>query len=282
MKIIEPSFKIEYLPKYETLLEKFEYFLRNCYKSEGRIGDGTDVCPQCHGGPYYPIPEDKLFPRACNVCVGRGKVQARPPSSVSMIRKYVTRMDDMNLVRQALFDANLGRLVPSVSFHDAHDGVLEHDVMTVRFVANRGFLAEITRHRHASFLVESTRYCLYTDEENPKKGQEVTVINPNFWTVGQPLSFSKSVQWQDSMEEAAGHYTELISLGAKPEEARDVLNMGLKTDIIETANFREWRYIFRMRGSKRAHPQMRQLILPLLMEVKKSHPVFFEDIYVEE
>lgn len=290
MKLIEPSFKIEYLPEYGALLNKLEYFLRNCYKSEGRVDDGMVICPMCNGAKYEPLEDDESPPapgilrlrNSCGQCKGFGRVHDHDPSCINMIRKYVTRMDDISQVREALFKAGLGRFVPSLSFHDAHEGVLEHDVITVRFIANRGFLAEMTRHRHASFLVESTRYCLYVDEEASNKNQEVTFIHPNFWPTKYPVSALKLEEWEAAMRDAQDHYTKLIALGAKPEEARDVLNMGLKTDIIETANIREWRYILRLRTSKRAHPQMRELTKPLLRRLKESYPVLFEDIYLEE
>jgi thymidylate synthase (FAD) len=73
----------------------------------------------------------------------------------------------------------------------------------------------------------------------------------------------------------------LIRLGATPQEARSVLPNSLKTEIVITFNLREWRHFFKLRCSKKAHPQMREVAVPLLAEFKKLIPVIFDDIIIE-
>jgi thymidylate synthase (FAD) len=73
---------------------------------------------------------------------------------------------------------------------------------------------------------------------------------------------------------------DLVKFGATPQEARSVLPNSLKTEVIMTANLREWRHFFRLRTSKAAHPQMREVTIPLLEELKTKIPVVFDNICV--
>ncbi len=152
-----------------------------------------------------------------------------------------------------------------------HESVLEHEKLTVKFVCDRGVTHEIVRHRIASYSQESTRYCNYSKD---KFGNELTFIRPCFWA-------DDSVEyavWKQAMEEIEKTYVKLISLGAKPEEARSILPNSLKTEIVCTMNLREWRHFFRLRTAERAHPQIREISVALLDELKKRIPVIFDDI----
>ncbi len=148
-----------------------------------------------------------------------------------------------------------------------HESVLEHVNITVRFICDRGVTHEIVRHRLVAYTQESTRYCNYA-----RKG--VTFIMPCFWKVG---SGHYNI-WLHAVERAEYAYNHLMESGATPQEARSVLPNSLKTEIVATANIREWRHILKLRCSKRAHPQMREIMVPLLKELKLALPVLFEDI----
>jgi thymidylate synthase (FAD) len=123
-----------------------------------------------------------------------------------------------------------------------------------------------------SFSQESTRYANYSKE---KFGREITVIRPFFWEVG---SF-KYALWRDAMELAEKKYMDLLDQGSTTQEARSVLPNSLKTDIVVTANMREWRLIFKLRCSKKSHPQMNQSMLPVLAEFYSRIPVLFDELY---
>lgn len=138
-----------------------------------------------------------------------------------------------------------------------HESVIEHASMTVRFICDRGVTHELVRHRLAAFSQESTRYCNYS---KGKFGGELTFIRPPFWRENS----HEFKSWAAAMAVAENVYLDLIDKGCKPQEARSVLPNSLKTEIVVTANVREWRHIFRLRCSKRAHPQMRQIMVPLL------------------
>jgi thymidylate synthase (FAD) len=155
-----------------------------------------------------------------------------------------------------------------------HESVLEHERITVRFVCDRGVSHELVRHRLASFSQESTRYCNYS---KGKFDGEVTFIIPPFGD-GSEYWTSQEIEWKAAMKDSERHYMNLIEMGWTPQYARSVLPNSLKTEIIVTANIREWRLILKQRTSSKAHPQMRQLMCPLLSELKKILPAFFEDI----
>lgn len=152
-----------------------------------------------------------------------------------------------------------------------HEAVLEHFSFSVRFVVDRGVSHEIVRHRLASYCQESTRYCNYV---NDKFGSEITVIKPYYLEEGS-VAFE---EWKTACRRAEEAYTWLIQAGYTPQEARAVLPNSLKTELIMTANLREWRHFFRLRTAAAAHPQMREVTVPLLREVQRRTPVVFEDI----
>lgn len=152
-----------------------------------------------------------------------------------------------------------------------HESVLEHEKITVRFVCDRGVTHEIVRHRIASYSQESTRYCNYSKD---KFGGEITFIRPCFWAEDD----EKFAVWKETMQSIEDSYVKLISLGAKPEEARSILPNSVKTEIMVTMNLREWRHFFKLRTAERAHPQIREIAIPLLNELKGLVPVIFDDI----
>jgi thymidylate synthase (FAD) len=156
-----------------------------------------------------------------------------------------------------------------------HESVIEHEKVSVRVICDRGVTHEIVRHRLASYSQESTRYCNYSKD---KFGNEITVIDPCFWKSGSEEDNEKLAVWKKSIEDAEKAYFKLLELGASPQEARSVLPNSLKTEIVMTMNLREWRHFFKLRTTKRAHPQMREIARPLLDEFKKRIPVIFDDI----
>lgn len=155
-----------------------------------------------------------------------------------------------------------------------HESVLEHAYMTVKFICDRGVSHELVRHRTASFTQESTRYCNYSKEGF---GNELTFILPP-WVTSTGHMDEACNTWRNAMLRAECAYLDLLRLGWKPEQARDVLPVSVKTEIVVTANLREWRTIFTQRAAKTAHPQMRELMVPLLAELKSAVPVMFDDI----
>ena len=150
-----------------------------------------------------------------------------------------------------------------------HESVLEHFSATFKIICDRGVMAELTRHRLAAFSVESTRFNDYSSE---KFGGDLTFIRPNFFYAEQYDI------WLGAIDKAEKNYKNIRRLGATPEQARAILPNSLKTEIVMTANLREWRHILKLRTDKAAHPQMRQVANMILEVLKEKLPIVFEDI----
>lgn len=155
-----------------------------------------------------------------------------------------------------------------------HEAVLEHGSLTVKFVCDRGVSHEIVRHRLAAYCQESTRYCNYSQE---KFGTEITVIKPLFFEKNTPAWN----MWKRACERCETAYFDLLNEGCSPQEARSVLPNSLKTEVVMTADVREWRHFLKLRCSPAAHPQMREVACELLSIMRECYPVFFEDIVIE-
>lgn len=164
-----------------------------------------------------------------------------------------------------------GPFVSKIANTFKHVSVIEHCSVTVRLICDRGVTHEIVRHRIAAYSQESTRYCNYAKE---KFGGEIAVIRPFFFEANS----IKYLIWRAAMEAAEESYIGLLNAGASAQEARSVLPNSLKTEIVMTANLREWQHVFKLRCSSKAHPQMQQLMKPLLAEFQKHLPELFADI----
>lgn len=155
-----------------------------------------------------------------------------------------------------------------------HHSVLEHCSVSVRFICDRGVSHEIVRHRLASYSQESTRYCNYSKE---KFGEEITVIDPRPHLDARTYS-ARFEAWLGAVKVAEHAYFFLLGQGTKPQMARSVLPNSLKTELVMTANLREWRHFFTIRTADTAHPQLVQITRPLLADFRNSIPVVFDDV----
>lgn len=161
-----------------------------------------------------------------------------------------------------------------------HEAMLEHYSFSVLFTVDRGVSHELVRHRLASFAQESTRYCNYSKDGF---GNEITVIEP--WYLSGTENISKHNHWYRAMENSEKQYFKMLEQGCTPQEARAVLPNSLKTDIVVTANLREWRHILNLRAAGttgKPHPQMTEVMIPLLKDLKSKIPVVFDDIELKE
>ena len=152
-----------------------------------------------------------------------------------------------------------------------HESVIEHVSITFKIICDRGISHEIVRHRLASYSQSSTRYCDYSGE---KFGGELTFIKPCFWAEDD----ENFLLWRETMATLEKNYLAMRKNGARPEEARSILPNSLMTEIFMTANLREWRHFLKLRTSKRAHPQMRQIALKIFDILNEKLPVIFSDI----
>lgn len=168
-----------------------------------------------------------------------------------------------------------------------HLSVIEHANLTARFISNRGMTHELVRHRLAAYSQESTRYCNYGNDHvkfiippwagNLKPGMYLSACidmdnNPVLGLSDNEILWAEQMFWNEKV------YKKLLKGGLSPQFARGVLPIDLKTEIVMTANLREWRHIFAMRCSPAAHPQIREIMLELLVLCRRFIPIIFDEI----
>jgi len=170
-----------------------------------------------------------------------------------------------------------------------HEAMIEFGDITVKFITNRGVTHELVRHRLCSFAQESTRYVNYGGSDiefirpvwcDPKVLQTGIYRVPFSGDIVKGDKATNAFLW--SLIQSENDYNVLLANGWRPEQAREVLPNALKTEIVVKANVREWRHIFKLRCSPKAHPQMVALMRPLLAEMKRMLPILFDDIYPGE
>jgi thymidylate synthase (FAD) len=158
-----------------------------------------------------------------------------------------------------------------------HLSVIEHESLSVRFIIDRGVSHELVRHRLCAFSQESTRYVKYDGEMEFIIPPWVRIQSHKDYLEGCHLDDAELV-WINALKTAEYSYRRLIEEGWQPQQARSVLPNSLKTEIVTTCNLREWRHILTLRTSKAAHPQIREVMVPLLAQLKQEIPVIFDEL----
>lgn len=193
--------------------------------------------------------------------INRGRILKQLEQAIRVCYKSEDRISEDSHVKivEKVIDSN-------------HLSTIEHENITVRFVCNRGFTHELVRHRLASFSQESTRYCNYSKD---KFGNSLTFIRPANFDIWTGLQQNL---WLDAMKDAEASYLAMIEAGAKAQDARGVLPIDIKTEIVMTTNLRHWREVLKQRTSPAAHPSMRQLMVPLHEEFMRILPEIFTEL----
>lgn len=202
-------------------------------------------------------------------------------SKLSLVEKFgrVCYKSEEKMTQDSLIKF-LKRIIES-----GHESVIEHFTFSVRFIIDRGVSHELVRHRLAAFSQESTRYCSYNKS---KFGNQITYIIPLWLTDIEPGEYN-TVELRNYSEATATWLLQMLSIESRymeltnrfnwtAQQARCILPNSLKTEILVTTNLREWRHIFKMRTPHDAHPQMREVMVPLFQELKSKVPVVFDDI----
>lgn len=153
-----------------------------------------------------------------------------------------------------------------------HTAMLEHFNITIKLLCDVGTYKDLTRHRHCSFAIESTRYCNYS---KGKFGNEISVIKPCNMDENSGIYHT----WLKAMNDMERAYMQMAEIGATPDQLRMILPHSTAASVILTANIREWRHIFNLRCAKAAHPSVRQIMLMTLNEFHNKIPVLFDDLY---
>lgn len=152
-----------------------------------------------------------------------------------------------------------------------HESVLEHEKVSIRMCCDIGVYKDLTRHRHASFSIESTRYCNYSKD---KFGNELTFIKPCNIDGSEELYSN----WIGTMDFIEKEYIAMSNNGAKPDQLRLLLPHSTAAEVYMTANIREWRHIFSLRAQKETHPAVQQVMIPLLRYFQETMPELFGSI----
>ena len=310
--------KAQFLPSvgYEDHLKRIEECGRVCYKSEDKITEDSakgfveglirrghesvlehvDYIIQCKGYTFREavsaieglryLGEDIMIRCTSDRTTGRDILSGNARMWRDFMRavvkyNFIGRPRVFGLLEGPLFDGVRITMEKHpdcwlISKEDLLPGMetLVHRSETARFVVDRGISHEIVRHRKASYSQESTRYCNYSAG---KFGNEITVISPCFWDEDT----DEFLDWYHAMWLDEQRYFMLLDKGATPQQARDVLPTSLKTEVIMTTNVMEWQHFFRLRTSPAAHPQMREVAIPLLEDACKILPGYFSTTDME-
>lgn len=163
-------------------------------------------------------------------------------------------------------DTSWDRFLRAVVLGHGDWSIVEHASATVDMLVDRGITHEVVRHRLFAFTQESTRFVNY------EKKMPAAFVMP------QAMNHESLLVWESAIHACEDAYKQLLAAGQPPQIARSVFPNALASRIIMTGNLRNWRHFFLMRTTKEAHPQMRQVTIPLLEEFKVKIPIIFDDI----
>ena len=299
MKLIKPEFKIIEPTGYtiDDIYKSIELAGRVSHKSEDKITETSAKdfvgrmlnmkhLATCEFGTVYLNIPNGLISQA----LYGNLVDKYSENAYSISVPYVEKTGLMSIGRAAI-TTNYRVLVENNWLDDlqylCEPTEYHHKRYTVKFICDRAIANEFVRHRKFSFLQESTRYCLYSSN---KFNNELTFIIPCwFEEMNQGIiKFEEGLYkdtycfqftegnkgkscsiWYNAMREAEEHYIELINLGWKAEEARDILPLSLKTELYMCGFAEDWKKFFELRCASNAHPQAKELAIPLKEEFIK-------------
>jgi thymidylate synthase (FAD) len=170
---------------------------------------------------------------------------------------------------EAQTETSWERFIRSVVMGKGDWSIVEHAVVTVDAVVDRGITHEWVRHRVGSYTQESTRFVNY-DKKMPAAFIMPAGLDPD-----------QAMIWNDAIVFVENSYKDLIKAGVTPQIARSVFPNALASRIVTTYNLRNWRHFLLMRTTREAHPQMREVTVPLLQEFQAKIPILFDDIEPE-
>lgn len=294
MKLIKPSVEIiEQQPGLEGIYRQIEYAGRICYRSSNKITEDSAkpfVDRMIKSGHHSVLEHGTIYLKTVRYIDKRGRELGDKlgltESDFSVPGKPEYRYDDKHYYFKYKNNPYSKLIDKSIDGIDIHYIITNYRVLiengwlddlrfqcepteyhekriTVKFICDRGILAEFTRHRAFSFSAESTRYCNYSKS---KFGNELTFIEP-CWSYEKPIRDGLP-EFRTALSEVENHYLFLIEKGWKPQEARAVLPNALKTELVMTGFVSDWKHFFDLRCAPSAHPQARELAIPLEEEFK--------------
>lgn len=278
MKLIKQSFEIlDQQCGLEGIYKQIEISGRTCYKSEDKITEdsakefvdrmiksGHGAMLE-HGTVYLAMPMETMLPIEAN---GWGKYTKNPYSKGFKVynangQKRVAITTNLRVLVENGWLDDLQYICEPTEYHEKR--------ITVKFITDQGILREFTRHRVFSFAVESTRYCNYSKN---RFSHEITFIQPNWisdkdienyhmdfgYFTDQDTNHITAVnRFISALKNAEYFYMELIKLGWKPQQARNILPLATKCDMVMTGFVSDWKHFFKLRDATSAHPQAQEL-----------------------
>lgn len=201
------------------------------------------VEPIIYVEPYDGVRIMKRLERACRTCY-RSEDKVTEDSYKNLLKNCINR---------------------------GHESILEHEKISIRMICDIGVYKDLTRHRIASFSIESTRYCNYGKDKFDNQIKFIKPVNIQEGTTEFGL-------WYNSMNVIEKTYNEMSRLGCTPDQMRMILPHSTAAEVNMTANIREWKHILSLRCSNRTHPAIQQLLIPLLLKFKTDMPEIFDGV----
>ncbi|MDR1697072.1 MAG: FAD-dependent thymidylate synthase [Rickettsiales bacterium] len=199
------------------------------------------------------------------------------PLDGDYILKFIERVARTCYKSENLITEDSAKKMVAALIKSGHTAMIEFFDVAVRFQCDLGFYKDVTRHRMASFAIESTRWCNYGKD---KFDNELKFTRPVHILPDTP----EYAIWLDTMQMIEKNYLAMAALGAKPDALRMLLPHSINAEVNIKANLREWRHIFQLRGSadSHAHPSIKHLMGGVLREFQRQIPIIFDDIIAAE
>jgi len=273
IRLLNPSFDVWEQKSPEKQIERAG---RICYKSEDKIAEGTAEAfvDRMKANKHYAMLEHGTIylKKQCEVNTDHyqdfvnfiEKYKRNPYSKVV----YIESGEGLFKNVFAYITTNLRVLVENGWEYDRKYEVNvtpnHYRRITVHFTLDMGVGREFTRHRVFSFAQESTRYCNYCKE---KFGGSIAAIEPEWYKNTDNEEAKK--EFEEAIDDANKHYNKLVSFGLTAQEARCVLPLATKSELVMTGFIDEWMHFFDLRalGTTGApHPDAKTLAVPLMTE----------------
>lgn len=275
MKLIKPSFEIlDQQPGLEGIYKQIEISGRTCYKSEDKITENSAkefVDRMIKSGHGAMLEHGTVYLKTPNNVVDKGfqfgtnwsTLCLNPYTRYNSDGEYYYYTTNYRVIIEHNLQGVLNYLCEPTEYHERR--------ITVKFITDQGILREFTRHRVFSFAVESTRYCNYSKN---RFSHEITFIQPNWisdkdienyhmdfgYFTDQDTNHITAVnRFISALKNAEYFYMELIKLGWKPQQARNILPLATKCDMVMTGFVSDWKHFFELRDAASAHPQAQEL-----------------------
>lgn len=256
MKLIQQSAEIWQQSEGEVgIYKQIERAARLCYKSEDKttedsykrfmamLEDKKHRSPYEHGSVYLKVPmhivTNALAESAWDI------FSHNPYTRIDIDCDNYYYSTNMRVIVENHLEEVLQYLCEPTDYHTKR--------ISVHITTSIGISRELNRHRCHSICEESTRYCNYSKD---KFGNELTFIAPNWLDASTPIA---KLEWNEAMMNAEASYILLLQEGWKPQQARSVLPLDTKTELIHTAFVDDWEDFFYLRCSSAAHPMMQDL-----------------------